>query len=63
MPRRKKRLRKGIESIRKQIDLHKAKLEEAKKAGNIGLVDYYEKELESLNLALARKQAFLKKRK
>jgi hypothetical protein len=43
----KKRAKKGIESLEKQIDLHREKLRKAEKEGNIGLVDYYEKELEN----------------
>ena len=62
MPKRKKRLEKGIGSIMKQIDIHKQKLEDAKSAGNIGLVDYYEKELKSLKIAVERKQAMLKRK-
>ena len=62
MPKRKKRLEKGIESILKQIEIHKCKLEDAKSTGNIGLVDYYEKELESLRTAVERKYAMLKRK-
>ncbi len=63
MPGRKKRLKKGIESIKEQIAVHQSKLEEAEKSGNIGLSNYYEKEIETLRLALARKENFLKKGK
>jgi len=59
MPKRKKRLRKGIESIREQIELHKEKLKAAEKSGNIGLSDYYEKEIESLESAIRKKQSAL----
>lgn len=41
----KKRAKKGIESIEKQIEFHKEKLRKAKGEGNIGLVNYYEKEM------------------
>jgi hypothetical protein len=40
----------------KQIDLHEKKLEDAKKSGSIGLEEYYEKEIENLRLAAARKR-------
>jgi len=63
MPSRRKRLGKGAESIRKQIGLHRDRLEKARQSGNIGLAEYYEKELESLELALDRKKAFLGKSK
>lgn len=56
-----KRLAKGIESIRLQLGLHERKLSEAEKAGNIGLFKYYEKELESLRKAIARKESVLRK--
>ena len=51
---------KGIESISEQIELHKQKLRLAEKSGNIGLADYYEKEIESLESALKQKQVILK---
>ena len=59
MPKRRKRLRKGIESIREQIELHKEKLKAAEKSGNIGLTGYYEKEIESLEAALGKKRKIL----
>lgn len=63
MPKRRKRLKRGIESIREQIRIHMEKLEKAKKTGNIGLTNYYKKEIESLWLALGRKETLLKKGK
>ncbi len=45
MTNRKKRLKKGIESIEKQIELHKEKLENTIKSGNIDLEGYYKKEI------------------
>ena len=45
MASRKKRLKKGIESIEKQIRLHEEKLRKAEKEDNIGLAEYYKKEL------------------
>ena len=59
MPKRRKRLRKGIESIREQIGIHREKMRQAEKAGNIGLVNYYEKEIESMEAALMKKQSAL----
>lgn len=61
MPKRKKRLRKGIESIRSQVETHRKKLEEARKLGNIGLAGYYEKEIESMVSALEKKKRMLGK--
>lgn len=61
MPKRRKRLKKGIESIREQIELHKEKLRAAEKSGNIGLADYYDKEIESLEAALGKKRKILDK--
>lgn len=43
----KKRSKKGIESLEKQIELHKEKLRQAEKEGNVGLVEYYEKEIQN----------------
>jgi hypothetical protein len=45
---RKKRLEKGIESIKEQIELHKAKLKKAEEEGQEELMDYYYKELNNL---------------
>ncbi len=42
----KKRARKGIESLEKQMEIHRVKLKKAEKEGNIGLTAYYEKEME-----------------
>jgi hypothetical protein len=42
---RNKKLRKGIESIERQIEFHKAKREEARSAGDMGLVYYFDKEI------------------
>lgn len=59
MPGRKKRLKKGMQSIEEQIEIHAQKLESAKKEGNIGLSNYYEKEIERLRSSLARKKRIL----
>jgi len=45
---RKKKLRKGIESIDRQIELHVAKREEARAAGDSGLVNYFDNEIEHM---------------
>ena len=42
----KNRIKKGIESIDKQIALHKEKLKKAKSSEDTGLTEYYEKELD-----------------
>jgi hypothetical protein len=61
MTKRSKRLKKGIESIGEQIELHKKKMKAAQESGNIGLVDYYEKEIDSMEAALKKKQSILSK--
>jgi hypothetical protein len=43
----KKRARKGIESIERQIELHRDKLMRAEEDGNVGLINYYEKEIQN----------------
>jgi len=63
MPGRKKRTKKGIGSLMKQIDEHEAKLEKAKESGNIGLAEYYEKEIAGLRRSLGRKQAIVERGK
>ena len=61
MANRKKRLKKGMESISKQIELHQEKREKAKKEDIIGLVKYYDKELDSFKNSLKEKKRMLKK--
>ena len=48
MTKREKRLLKGIDSIEKQIEIHKEKLRKAKEDKDEYLERYYEKEIESL---------------
>lgn len=56
----KKKYRKGIESIEKQIDIHKnIKLNKAIKEGNIELAGYYEKEIKRLEEQLKEKEVKL----
>ena len=45
MANRKKRLKKGIESLEKQIKLHEEKLRKAEQEDNIELAGYYKKEI------------------
>ena len=45
MTNRKKRLKKGIESLEKQIKINEEKKEKAREEGKIELENYYEKEL------------------
>ena len=53
----KKKYKKGIESIQKQIDIHKnIKLEKALEEDNVELAQYYEKEIKRLEEQLLEKQ-------
>ena len=53
----KKKYKKGIESIQKEIDIHRnVKLEKALEEGNIELAGYYEKEIKRLEEQLSEKQ-------
>lgn len=61
MTNRKKRLKKGIESLEKQIKLHEEKLNEAKKEGKIELTDYYEKEIDVKKKDIEEKKRLLEK--
>lgn len=61
MASRKKRLKKGIESLKKQIELHEEKKKKAEVEGNIELVDYYEKEIESKRRDKEEKERMLEK--
>jgi len=47
----KKRSKKGIESLEKQIKIHQKKLKKAQEKGDIGLANYYEKEIEHFERA------------
>ena len=56
----KKKYKKGIESIEKQIDIHKnIKLEKALEEGNVELAGYYEKEIKRLQEQLKEKETKL----
>ena len=61
MTNRKKRLKKGIESLENQIKLHEEKLNEAKKEGKIELTDYYEKEIDVKKKDIEEKKRLLNK--
>jgi len=61
MTNRKKRLKKGIESLDKQIELHKEKLRQAQSQEMLDLENYYEKEIESLRRRKKDKEALLEK--
>ena len=58
---RKKRLVKGIESLHRQIEIHKEKLREAMKEGNEELVRYYEKDLVRVENEEKKKKEHLNK--
>ncbi|MEK6906507.1 MAG: hypothetical protein AABW81_02705 [Nanoarchaeota archaeon] len=58
---RKKRLEKGIESLREQIEIHRIKKEQAKQEGNIERVGYYEKEIEVFEETKKKKEEQLEK--
>ncbi|MBS3155313.1 hypothetical protein J4404_02340 [Candidatus Woesearchaeota archaeon] len=61
MVNRKKRLARGIESLKRRLDEHKIKLERAKKDNKIELIDYYEKELENFEIYREKKKKILEK--
>lgn len=61
MPRRKKRLSKGIASLQEQIELHEEKKAKAGEDGLIELRDYYEKEISAKKRTLEEKQKILDK--
>lgn len=61
MVNRKKRLEKGIESIKEQIEIHKEKKKKAEEAGLLELVEYYDKEIGSKEKTLEEKQEILDK--
>ncbi|MBI2546124.1 hypothetical protein HYV81_03010 [Candidatus Woesearchaeota archaeon] len=61
MANRKKRLKKGIDSLSEQLKLHEIKLKKAEKDGNIGLASYYKKELAGKKKDFDRKKRMLEK--
>ncbi|HNZ51885.1 MAG TPA: hypothetical protein PLT60_01655 [Candidatus Pacearchaeota archaeon] len=58
---RKKRLKKGIDSLKEQIEIHEKKKKKAEEADMKELVGYYEKEILSKEKALKEKKALLDK--
>lgn len=61
MANRKKRLRKGIESLEEQIKLHEEKLRRAEEEDSIELVGYYKKEIAAKRKDKEEKQRILAK--
>ena len=61
MANRKKRLKKGIESLQKQIEIHEQKLKQAEKEGKLELAGYYEKEIKNMRKYMGKKEKSLKK--
>ena len=58
---RKKRLKKGIESIKKQIEIHEENKKEAERLGREELVNYYASEIESKERDKEKKEKLLEK--
>ncbi len=58
---RKRRLEKGIESLKEQIALHEEKEKQAEKAGLPELISYYKKEIASKEKAMKKKKEILDK--
>ncbi len=61
MVNRKKRLKKGIESLEKQIELHEEKLKKAVEEDNIELAEYYKKEINAKRRDKEEKERLLSK--
>lgn len=61
MPNRKKRLKKGIESLDRQIKIHEEKLQRAEQQDHIELADYYRKEILAKKKDKEKKQKILEK--
>lgn len=61
MANRKKRLKKGIEAIEKQIELHEEKLRKAEEEDRIELAEYYRKEITAKKKDKEEKQRILDK--
>ena len=52
----KKKYKKGIESLKKEVTVHKGKLEEAERKDNVGLAVYYKDEIENMEQNIKKKQ-------
>jgi len=61
MVKRKNRLKKGINSLDKQIILYEKKLEKAIEEGKIELADYYKKELKAKARDKEKKEKLVRK--
>lgn len=61
MTNRKKRLKKGIESLEKQLELHEEKLRKAEEEHNFELAGYYKKEIFSKKQDVEEKKRLLEK--
>jgi len=61
MTNRKKRLKKGIESLKEQIDIHEEKRRHAEEKGDEDLVDYYNREIAAKIKTKEEKEAILDK--
>ena len=61
MPSRENRLKKGILSLKKQLEMHEEKLKLAEKEGKIELAGYYEKEIKAKKRDLEKKEKMLKR--
>ena len=56
----KKKYKKGIESLERQVDIHRnIKLQKALSEGNLELAEYYEKEIKRLEEQLREKEVKL----
>ncbi len=58
---RKKRLEKGIKSLKEQIEIHEEKKRQAEEADILELVGYYEKEILSKEKDMKKKKELLDK--
>lgn len=61
MAKREKRLKKGIESLKKQIEIHEEKRRIAEEEGNLELAGYYTREIEAKIKDKERKENLLEK--
>lgn len=58
---RKKRLKKGIASLEKQLTLHQEKQAQAEESGKEELADYYEREIAAKARDLKKKKLLLER--
>ncbi len=61
MPNRKKRLKRGISSLEIEIERHKIKRKRAEEEKNLGLVKYYDREINRLKNNREKKKGILEK--